>query len=409
MSRFLRAVRSLLTSTVAGILCLGVLGQPGRVDAQGALIPPGAPAASMKSLAQVDPGTPISSAGFSVAAPGYYYLTGNLTGTVHGIVVAASGSGAVIDLRGFTISTPSATTNSGVLLSGGVTNVTIRNGHIRGHYQYGVDGRGNTHCVLEKLVVADVDASGLTIGSASRVRDCTVVGVGTSTGYFGLVAEDNVVVERCVVRGLPGVFGSGAKFNAGCTVLDCIVADSNGHGFFALGAITLRQCTARNNAGDGFNLARSSRALDCLAESNAQHGFEANDNCQLTRCTAVSNGFSGFALDALCLLTDSSSAYNTQNGVLIGGAGVRIVGSQVHQNSGSGITAAGVAQTNCTVSDCTVAANASVGIAAGNSTWAVVRNHLTGNGGSGNYLVPNRAPTQSPATATNPFANFGDP
>lgn len=383
--------------------------RPGPLAGQGPLTPPGAPAPSLKSLAQIDPGTPISSAGTSISAPGYYYLTGNLTATGNGLVVNASGSGAVIDLRGFTISTPSATTGSGVLLGGGTSNVVVRNGQIRGHYQYGIDGRGNTSCTFENLLVGESDASGLTIGQLGRVRDCTVLGVGTSAGFAGLVAEDHCLIERCLVRGSASAFGSGIRLGSSCSAVDCQAVETNGIGFQALGAVLLRHCTARGNVGNGFDLARSSRATDCRAEGNQQHGFNADDNCQIVRCTAISNTFSGFVLDALSLLSEASSAYNTQNGVTVAGSGVRIAGSQIHQNGGSGITATGATQTNCTVADCTVSTNSSVGIAAGNATWTVIRNHLTGNGGAGNYLVPNRAPTQSPATATNPFANFGDP
>src|SRR5437667_49820 len=42
---------------------------------QGSLTPPGPPAPSMKSLAQIEPRTPISSLPFTINAAGSYYLT----------------------------------------------------------------------------------------------------------------------------------------------------------------------------------------------------------------------------------------------------------------------------------------------------------------------------------------------
>jgi hypothetical protein len=48
---------------------------------QGSLTPPGAPAPTMKTLQQVEPRTPISSAPFTISQPGSYYLTTNLTVT----------------------------------------------------------------------------------------------------------------------------------------------------------------------------------------------------------------------------------------------------------------------------------------------------------------------------------------
>ena len=42
--------------------------------AQGSLTPPGAPAATMRSLDQIEPRLPISSLPFSISQPGSYYL-----------------------------------------------------------------------------------------------------------------------------------------------------------------------------------------------------------------------------------------------------------------------------------------------------------------------------------------------
>src|ERR1051325_5982475 len=82
------------------------------VLAQGNLAPPGAPAPTMKSLAQIEPRTPISSLPFSITQPGSYYLSGNLTGTT-GITIAASG--VTLDLNGFELV---GGAGSGILVTG---------------------------------------------------------------------------------------------------------------------------------------------------------------------------------------------------------------------------------------------------------------------------------------------------
>ncbi len=69
------------------------------VSAQGGLTPPGAPAPTMMTLAQIEPRTPISSLPFAITNAGSYYLTTNLTGSV-GVIVAALNSVAIFGSTG---------------------------------------------------------------------------------------------------------------------------------------------------------------------------------------------------------------------------------------------------------------------------------------------------------------------
>ena len=70
--------------------------------AQGSLTPPGAPAATMKSLDQIEPRTPISSLPFTISTSGSYYLTTNLfESSGDGIIVTADN--VTLDLNGFVL------------------------------------------------------------------------------------------------------------------------------------------------------------------------------------------------------------------------------------------------------------------------------------------------------------------
>src|SRR5262249_13744653 len=102
--------------------------------AQGSLTPPGAPAPTMKTLAQIEPRTPISSLPFIISKPGSYYLTTNLTTTLSNAITISTNC-VPLDLSGFTItSTATNAFNGGaaILIGSGLSDLTIFNGHIRG-------------------------------------------------------------------------------------------------------------------------------------------------------------------------------------------------------------------------------------------------------------------------------------
>jgi len=109
--------------------------------AQGSLTPPGAPVPTMKTLAQMEPRTPISSAPFTITNSGSYYLTTNLT-VSSGNAITITTNNVTLDLNGFTIAstTPSAA-GTGVLLAGGNANIAILNGFITG----GVTNNGSVY------------------------------------------------------------------------------------------------------------------------------------------------------------------------------------------------------------------------------------------------------------------------
>ena len=81
---------------------------PCTILAQGSLTPPGPPAPSMKTLAQIEPRTPISSLPFTINQSGSYYVTTNLIGVSgqNGIIVQTRN--VTIDLNGFGILGPNS-------------------------------------------------------------------------------------------------------------------------------------------------------------------------------------------------------------------------------------------------------------------------------------------------------------
>ena len=71
---------------------------------QGALNPPGAPAAGMKTLAQVEPRIPIGQPNYTCKVAGAsYYLTTNLVATGSDPVIQVATNSITLDLGGFSI------------------------------------------------------------------------------------------------------------------------------------------------------------------------------------------------------------------------------------------------------------------------------------------------------------------
>lgn len=197
------------------------VGLPG-LYAQGSLTPPGAPAATMKSLAQIEPRTPIAAAAFTISAPGSYYLTTNLTGVVgfNGITIASGN--VILDLAGFTL-TGSAGSPNGVMIQDSVTNVTVSNGSLSGWSSTGVSvlSSSSRNIVLDRLNISD-------------------------SGSYGISVNGGVTVSSCNVQ----VCGVGISAN-NSTIFDCRVEDCTFYGVYVRSS-TVSRCRIKNNAHFGI-------------------------------------------------------------------------------------------------------------------------------------------------------------
>ena len=170
--------------------------QLSTVFAQGSLTPPGAPAPTMKSLDQIEPRTPISSAPFIINSPGSYYLTTNLTGAASGSGITISANNVTVDLNGFTLQgVPSS--QAGIYLSGTSTNVTVRNGAISGWGGHGVYfgdyGNASQNLVLEHLTVS-ANGDGI-YGANCIVQNCQ----SSDNSNFGIYVAPGTV-SHCLVQ-----------------------------------------------------------------------------------------------------------------------------------------------------------------------------------------------------------------
>jgi hypothetical protein len=363
--------------------------------AQGSLTPPGTPAPAMKSLAQIEPRTPISSTPFVITNPGSYYLTTNLVGLsgTNGIVIASGD--VTVDLNGFAlIGVPGSL--EGIYYSGNVTNITIKNGSVRGWGASGINGTGFFYNGLVERVKASDNGSYGILVSDSVIRDC-VADNNQSQGIYGTFG----VITGCTARqnksiGIYMLYG---------LISDCTATGNGSAGIFGFDSC-IRNCTANNN--------------DTIGASSTSAGIEADEGCLVIGCVANLNGSGTNGVGIL----STSSTINTTN--------VTIQNCSVSANQNDGIRAIGPANIiNNTANDNGRGWPFSAGIHTTGSGSVIQGNRVRGNhnsgirsdGGVGADVIINNsagnnstnyfptsgatfAPIQSPATMTNAWGNI---
>jgi hypothetical protein len=245
--------------------------------AQGDLTPPpGVPMPTMKTLAQIESRTAIdgSTTPVVLSQPGSYYLTTNLT-VASGNAISIAANGVTLDLNGFTLSSTAASASAyGIQISGGLQDITISNGHIRG----GVTNSSGVYA-----------GSGFQYGisyTAAAPRNVRAVGISVSgclTSGIDLGPGGATVVESCTVRTVGGN-GIQADLIRASVAVDCgntalsgnHVSDSRGESTGSgsgISAFTVQNSQGSSSSGYGIYAIRS--ALNCHGISTSSHGIHA--------------------------------------------------------------------------------------------------------------------------------------
>ena len=367
---------------MARVGCVGMLLLSGYLVAADAsdagLTPSGAPAPMMKTLTQVEPRVPVTSAKTVISQPGSDYLATNLVAASSSFGIKISPDDETLDLMGFSVKGAGESGYSGIVLEGSSTvplrGVVVKNGNVW-NFDNGI--------------------------RADYVAECR---------FEGLTSFANLSY---------GVFLSGSSGVCyGNTFLSCSFGNNGSHGVFFHGANgrcdanVLQGCTVSENGKSGvsFNGTTGGRVNDnrvesCVIQGNANYGVWMNGNGG--QCCG--NRMEGCVVDA-----------NQSGGVAatgLGGkcSGNRLEGNVLTHNTGTAIS---LLSANGNVIDSNHifgSLGASQGIDCSSTASNVVaRNSCVGQainyslGASDTYgpIATNRGALPSSGKAAHPWANF---
>lgn len=290
---------------VAGVLALLVVASLAGVVHGGPLDPPSPPASSPGGIDGRIPLSPSGCCPITISAPGSYYLKGDaVLPSAQPEAVLITSSDVTLDLNGFVIDAQNF--GDGIVASGSLTRITIRNGSVSHALSHAINLGGAVQSVLQDLnvqqnqagvavtageavTVRDVTVwatvgSGFSLGPVADVQGCTVDGFGnTNAGTIGLQVGVHSRVDHCSVA----YFNTGISAGAISRVSDCVVRFEYLAGIAVGDTSTIERCTASDVSQIAINVGVASRVSDCDVR-NGLVGVQAAVGSTVEGCTVGS-------------------------------------------------------------------------------------------------------------------------
>jgi len=305
------------TKTAVSVLVLAGLVVFGLTATGGNLEPSGPPAATMKSLDEVEPRKPIGQADIplTITESGSYYLTCDVNSA--GTAITVEANDVTIDLMGYKLIGPGSGINYGIYMNGH-TNVEIRNGTITkfgSHVIHEADSnKGKGHRLINLRIISNGGWGVYLRGSGHLVKDCTVAAnfIGISPGYSSTVTGNTAYDNN----------GQGISVSTGCTVTGN-TAYNNTAGIATSSGCTIVGNTAYNNRQDGIVAGTASLVTGNTTYYNQNAGIYAPYACTVSGNTVGYNnqsntvGFAGLYVNDNCLVKGNTVIGNKQNNIYV--------------------------------------------------------------------------------------------
>ena len=337
---------------VIQLACLALLSaigfHPSALFAQGSLTPPGPPGATMLTLSQIEPRTPISSGGFIITAPGSYCLTTNLVCTnTFGIETFANN--ITLDLNGFSL-TGTSGAEFGIYVVSGSSRIRVYNGMVNGWANYGIASAAND-ITLEHLAISGNTIGVVLSGSfGNTLRDSTVDG---NTNYGVWCDQCSATLDDLVVSS-NGNLGIYFQQCANDAVKDCTVDGNGSHGvdFSSTGNGIISDSAINENNGFGIDCTSSTNVnlerLTILDNNTSGINFSGS-GCIISACGINGNNQDGILMAGSgCFIHDNNCAGNA-DGIYVTGSNNRIENNHIIENGGTGLAFEGLSTNNLVV------------------------------------------------------------
>lgn len=336
----------------------------------------------------------------TITEPGSYRLASNLdvSALSDPDVIQIQASNVTLDLNGFAIigpvtcsgtpvtsCNPSSGTGIGIHVSTGLSDLTIRNGSVRGQTQMGI--LCESSCLLQNITASENRIHAFaSIPVPSQASNCNASRNG-HIGFFFAGNVDNSVAYGNADHGIQAVGaitnniannngGSGIVSSLG-SAINNTAYDNVGTGLHVTG--TARGNTAKNNGIDGLNV--TGTAVGNYSASNTGDGLSGSGSFLENE----SHNNDGNGINAIGPITANSIRNNQADGILAGRSS-KVSDNNVIGNSGDAIECSAY----CLVLDNAIFDNSGAALH-GSDTVLLVwgRNYLRNNAGTGSDVLGN--------------------